>query len=61
MLEVSHVVIIKWLLGLKSSEGSTELDVQDDFFNHRSGALGGMAQTAGFWPGIFVSPLSLPT
>lgn len=57
-----YLVTAKWPLGLKSSAGSTELeDIQDDFFNHKSGALAGMAKIAGCWPGIFVSLLSLPT
>lgn len=47
LLGVSHVVMAKWLLGLKSSEGSIGLDIQDDFFNYKSGTLAGMAQTAG--------------
>lgn len=50
----------KWPLGLKSSAGSTELDDQNDFFNHMSGALAGMAETAGCWPVIFVSLLRFP-
>lgn len=54
------MITAKWPLGLKSSAGLTELDDQDDFFNHMSGALAGMAQTAGCWPGIFVSLFSFP-
>lgn len=52
---VSYEVTAKWPLGLKSSAGSTELNVQDDFFNHKSGALAGTAKTAGCGPGIFLT------
>lgn len=58
LLRVSHVVTAKWLLGLKSSEGSNGLDIQDGFFDHKSGTLAGRAQTAGYWPGIFVFSFS---
>lgn len=47
--------------GTEVSEGSTKQDTQDYFFNCKPGALAGSAQIAGCWPGIFVSPLSLPT
>lgn len=53
----SHVVTIRYWLGLASTDGLTGLDVQDGIFTGMSGPCAGMDATAEGWPGISSEPL----
>lgn len=51
----SHVVTIRYWLGLESTDGLTGLDVQDGVFTGMSGPCAGMDATAEGWLGILSS------
>lgn len=54
-LGVFLAIIVRWHLGLESSEGSNGLDTQDSFFTYMSGVWVGLTRIAGGW----LSKLSL--